>query len=133
MSKIQILLELDKKSEIENFNKSNLKKTHNVNGWKVTPTIHSGAQALERRPAHTDDHWLDLHKKMTDHINKNNIGSGDHAFYSKSARQGYIASVNHAKKQINIVTVLPMGHSRAKTGTDKHIVEEFDLPVIFLE
>ena len=132
MTKLQILIELDKSTEIQNFNKSNLKKSHTVNGWRVNPTVHAASQAMERRPGHTDNDWLELHKKMTDHINKNNVPAGDHAFYSKSTRQGYIASVNHAVKKINIVTVLPMGHSRAKEGTGKHIVENTD-EVIFLD
>lgn len=133
MSKLKTLLELDKSTEIKNFNGSNFKKTHILNGWTVRPTIHAASQAKERRPDHTENDWFNLHSKMINHIVVNDTPSGDHAFYSKSTRQGYIASVNNANKNINIITVLPAGHSRTKAGTDKHLLENSDIKIIFLD
>lgn len=133
MSKIQILLELDKSSEIKNFNNSSLKTTHDISGWKVKPSVHSGSQALDRRPDHTQEDWKKMHTRVVDHIIKHNVPAGEHVFYSKSTRQGYVADVIHKSKKISIVTVLPPGHSRAGGDTGKHIIESIELETHFVE
>lgn len=137
-SSIKLLLKLyeEKRSqeqERENSKVSEFRHPHNIGGWRVESGDHANSQAHDRRPQYKKDNWAQLHSKVVNHIKKNNIAAGEHIFYSGIERQGYVARIDPNKKKIKVITVLPVGSSRAKEGTDKHIIESAELKIYILD
>ena len=93
-------------------------------GWKFNSSIHAAAQARDRHPEKTENEYHDLHAKVLNAIkNDHTKSNGDHLFFSKSHEMGYVARVNHKKRSVDIVTVLPKNKSFAKEGTKKVVTE----------
>lgn len=93
-------------------------------GWKFNSSIHAAAQARDRHPEKPEHEYHDLHNKVLHTIkNDKDKTSGDHLFFSKSHEMGYVARVNHKRRTVDIVTVLPKNKSFAKEGTRKVVTE----------
>lgn len=56
-------------------------------------------------------------------------------FTSRKKNQSYVGNVDHDKKQLRIITVLPKGRHDPKAGTKKYTVEgvEVELEEIIVE
>ncbi len=119
----------------------------NKGDWHFKPMVHAPSQAMDRRPEFKEEHWHQLHdkvhavlndrtKQVTDSKMPSKIKDGEVVFYSRKQKQGYIGNVNHANKELRIVTVLPKEHSKAVKPNDQRIVldfvEEF-LDIIYLD
>ena len=114
--------------ESANFKVSSFRHTHNSNGITITPSIHAGSQAHIYRPIWTKDNWNALHSKITEHINKTPMESGQKMFYSRLKQQGYYGVYDNDHKTFKVVTVLEPGKSRTvDLETEKHIVESVNI------
>lgn len=114
-----------KDDEVAHGSDSNFKKTY-VKQWDFVPSIHAASQAKDRRPDFSHDDWKKLHTKIHNHLESlpaDKKKNGEHLFHVKSADQSYVAHVDHPKKTVRIITVLPKGKHNAKEGTDKHTME----------
>lgn len=100
-------------------------KSFKHDGWQIDPSVHAASQAKDRRPQMPVDGWNAMHKRVIAALPKKAKG-GDYLFYSKSDKQGYIASVNVKKKRIRVITVLPPKKSNAKPGTHRMVIESED-------
>jgi hypothetical protein len=125
----------DKAVEQENGKDSPLSPEPFKKGeWTFNPKGHAPSQAKERRPDWKPEYWHQLHDKvhavLTDHKKQVSpkgaypkpVKSGEALFYSGKQKQGYFANVDHAKKEIRLITVLPAGQSRVTKPTDQKIV-----------
>ena len=99
--------------------------------WTIQPSIHSAAQAYDRRPGFEEDDWKSLHRKVVKHLNQERMKkNGDYLFYSKSMQQGYVCMVSYSNKMIKLITVIPKGRSRPKDRTTKVVVENKDIELV---
>lgn len=120
--------------EINNSKKSEARHPMQHDGWNVVTRIHAASQAYLRRPDFKKEDWQELHKKALQHVKDKSVPDGEHIFYSGKRRQGYVAEVNHAKKQLKVITTLDPGSSRVmRPNTGKHIVENVELQVFVLD
>lgn len=110
--------------------------------------IHTPSQAMERRPEFKPEHWHELHDKVhsvlidrthqvSDHSLPAKVKNGEAVFYSRKQQQGYIGNVDHIKKELRIVTVLPKTQSRDVKPSDQRIVldsvQTLEYPIIYLD
>ena len=124
----------DPSEEIQNSKKSEARYPMSHGGWNVVTRIHAASQAHLRRPDFKKEDWQELHKKVLDHIKEKSVPNGEHIFYSGKKRQGYVAEVNHEKKQLKVITTLDPGSSRVvRPNTGKHIVENIELQVFEID
>lgn len=139
----------NKSEEIERGKTSALSPDHFKKGdWTFKPMIHTPSQAMERRPEFTEEHWHELHDKVhavltdrtnqvSDHKFPAKVKNGEAVFYSRKQQQGYIGNVDHIKKELRIVTVLPKTQSRAVKPSDQRIVldsvQNNDYPLVYLD
>jgi hypothetical protein len=119
-------------SFIQFVNEANLNKLY-INGWTVYSYGHSKDRSNERRNEFEYPEWKHLHNKATEYINKNKLDDGEHLFYSRLKRQGYVARLANKNRQLHLITVLPEGSSRAKEGTQKHIIESKEYDIIIVD
>lgn len=139
----------DKSEERENGKDSSLSPEPFKKGdWTFKPKGHAPSQAKERRPDWRPEYWHQLHDKvhavLKDHtkqaVKKGELPkkakNGEVLFYSGKQRQGYFANVDHNKKEIRLITVLPAGQSRITKPTDQKIIldhVEEDVQIIYLD
>lgn len=125
----------DKEHEQENGKDSPLgQETFKKGDWTFNPKGHAPSQAKEHRPDWKPEYWHTLHDKvhavLNDHEQqhvdkgqfKQKVKSGEALFYSRKQKQGYFANVDHNKKEIRLITVLPPGQSRITKPTDQRII-----------
>lgn len=119
------------KEEIERENslKSSLPELHKTTGWRVTTTVHARSQALIRHPHKTTEDWQAFHRNIVHGLIKSKVkNDGTHLIHSISHKHAVIATVNHKKKEVHIVTVLGNDMSKTMSPDDhKTIVESFKL------
>lgn len=118
----------DLQVDIDETVDSTLPVLHTNKTHKFTASIHARNQAEDRHPEYTSNQWKDFHSKVEAHLNtlnRNEKKGGPHLFYSKSHDVGYVASVDHKKRSVHVITVLPKGKSQEKLGTTKYLVEIF--------
>lgn len=80
-----------------------------LQGTIFDPSIHSAAQAKDRRPEFTKEDWKKLHRKVFWYIKDNRVRDGVFLFYNEEMKQGYIAAIRKGGKEVKIITVLPKG------------------------
>ena len=102
---------------------SALKKSYRLGELTIRPTLHSSAQAYQRRPDMSVEDWRDFHLQVVKKIRDDQMPGGEYIFFSRSMNQAYVVSYNERKKLIKIITVLPEGRSRPKPGTKKVLME----------
>lgn len=107
--------------------------TFKKDGITVRPSIHSAAQAFDRRPDLEQQDWEAIHTRVVDKVK--NLESGDYLFFSKSYQQAYVTEFIKHKGLLKIITVLPKNRGNPKPGTSKFFVEQkmFDYCVITVD
>lgn len=111
-------------------------RTSKIDGWEVVKTSHGYEREQERHDGQLPGGHEEFMKKV---IAKNrsfkNPRSGEYMYHSAKHNQAAILNVDHGKKQLRVITVLPRGRTLPKVGTKKIMIEALDkeIPVIFLD
>ena len=112
-------------SEHDNAATSTLQRKYKTNGWNIASSTHAMSQASARHPSKTPEDWQAFHRNVVHGLIKAPTKhTGANLIYSTSHDHGVVAHVDHRKKEINIITVLPKGKSHTThEGDAKTIVE----------
>lgn len=94
-------------------------------GIHVHVQIHPGYRAHTRRNDLKSHHWDDILSKTVHRLKDEK--AGHYLTYSKKHEQGIVSEWKPHKKRLEIITVLPKGRSNARSDTQKHIVEHFEI------
>ena len=114
---------------------SHSERTSNIHGWEVVKTSHGHDREQERHGGQLPGGHEEFIKKV---IEKNksfrNPKSGEYMYHSAKHNQAAVLNVDHEKKQLRVITVLPKGKTFPKPGTKKIMVEslgkEYDVIIL---
>lgn len=110
-------------------------RTHTINGWEVVKTKHGVEREHERHGGELPGgHHEFMHKVIKKISGVKNPRSGEFMYHSMKHNQAAVLNVDHEKKQLRVITVLPKGKSIPKPGTQKFMIEgvEQDIECVVL-
>ena len=111
-------------------------RTDTIHGWEVVKTKHGHEREHERHGGELPGgHHEFMHKVIKKISGVKNPRSGEFMYHSAKHNQAAVLNVDHEKKQLRVITVLPKGKSTPKPGTQKFMIEgvEQDIEVVILE
>lgn len=110
-------------------------RTQHLHGWEVVHSKHGKYDHLERHGGELPggDHEF-VGKVVKKIAGLKNPRSGEFMYHSKKHDQAALMNVDHEKKQLRVITVLPKGRSHPRPGTQKIMMEgvERDLECVVL-
>lgn len=99
-------------------------RTSTINGWEVVRTKHGVEREHERHGGDLPGGHHDFMHKVTKKIDSvKTPKSGEYMYHSMKHNQAAVLNVDHEKKQLRVITVLPHGKSIPKPGTRKVMIE----------
>lgn len=110
-------------------------RTDTIHGWSVVKTKHGQEREHERHGGELPGgHHEFMHKVIKKISGVKNPRSGEFMYHSMKHNQAAVLNVDHEKKQLRVITVLPKGKSTPKHGTQKFMIEgvEQDIECVIL-
>lgn len=99
-------------------------RTDTIHGWEVVKTKHGQEREHERHGGELPGgHHEFMHKVIKKISGVKNPRSGEFMYHSAKHNQAAVLNVDHEKKQLRVITVLPKGKTIPKPGTQKFMVE----------
>jgi hypothetical protein len=99
-------------------------RTDTIHGWEVVKTKHGQDRENERHAGELPGgHHEFMHKVIKKISGVKNPRSGEFMYHSAKHNQAAVLNVDHEKKQLRVITVLPKGRTTPKPGTQKFMVE----------
>jgi len=99
-------------------------RTDTIHGWEVVKTKHGQDRENERHAGELPGgHHEFMHKVIKKISGVKNPRSGEFMYHSAKHNQAAVLNVDHEKKQLRVITVLPKGRTMPKPGTQKFMVE----------
>jgi hypothetical protein len=99
-------------------------RTDTIHGWSVVKTKHGLEREHERHGGELPGgHHEFMHKVIKKISGVKNPRSGEFMYHSMKHNQAAVLNVDHEKKQLRVITVLPKGRTVPKAGTQKFMIE----------